>query len=120
VSEMEVFAYRMQVVENAVMELRAAHKSIAESLQQLVLLEREHAHTRAALDRAFKAIKGMDDRLQVIERQMPKHHLVVGWVLAFVLAAAGAAGGLVWKAVVQREASPQVIDRRPVPTEPAQ
>lgn len=132
----QVLQYRMQVVENAVLEIRASLKSIAESYSQLVVLEREHAHTRASLDRAFGSIKDTNskleairvaiperllERLAAIERDMPKHRMVAGWVLTGVLATVGAAGMLVWQKATEptrRDYPSSGADRRAVPTEP--
>lgn len=121
--------YRLQLVENAVMELRTAHKSIAESLQQLVRLEERHAETQEGLRRAWKRIeeqavflRDLDgqipaklvDRLQAIEQDMPMMRRTSGWVLAMLVACAAAAGWFVWKRVTDPVIVP-AMERRPSP-----
>ncbi len=131
----DVTHYRLQAMENAVMELRTAHKSIAESLQQLVLLERAHAETRDAITRAWKqielnaeSIRAVDDqiperlaeRLRAVESDLPMLRKTSGWVTTALLAAAAATGVLVWKTATEphRHDYEPAVDPRPVPTEP--
>lgn len=82
--------YRLSRVEEAIIKL-------SETTEQLVRLEERHLETRAALNRAFEAIRDLDRRIASVENQMPKLTLAMGWVFAGVLAIVALAGGLVWK-----------------------
>lgn len=82
--------YRLARVEEAIIKL-------SETTEQLVRLEEKHLETRAALNRAFEAIRDMDVRLAKVEHQMPKLTLAMTWVFAGVIAIVALAGGLVWK-----------------------
>lgn len=132
----DVTLYRLQAIETAVMELRTAHKSIAESLQQLVLLERAHAETRDAIARAWRQIElnaesiravddqipdRLSDRLHAVERDLPMLRKTSGWVSTLLLAAAAATGMLVWKTATEphRHDYDPATNPRPVPTEPS-
>lgn len=77
------------------LSLQEETAAIKTQLGNLVALEREHAHTRAGLDRAFgqlekqtnendKAHESFDARLKVLESQAPLHDLVRKLVVAVV------------------------------------
>lgn len=67
--------YRLGMIEKTL-------QAISENLHQLAALEQKHIETREALGRAFKSIEGQDQRLRVIEMEMPTLRLVRKWVLA--------------------------------------
>lgn len=128
-SNTEVLAVRVQMMEQAILELRASNKSIAESLQKIARLEERHAETREALNRAFRAIEtqsvelrgalqrqgeDLDKRLAAVEQQMPKLNLVAGWVVALLLTCAAAAGGLVWSRVAAPALPPPKLTAAPL------
>jgi len=83
---------RVDQMRDDIKELKTAITSIAQSLQVLSALEVKHMETREALSRAFTEITGHDQRLHVIENDMP--------VLRLTSSAARAIGWLVITAVV--------------------
>lgn len=73
---------------------------IAEALNKLATLEVNHVETRAAIARAFDAIKecrdehramdeAMDKRMADVERQMPHIRFATGIITTAVIAGAG-------------------------------
>jgi hypothetical protein len=118
IEEPGVLAYRVRMVEAAVLELRASQESIAASLQQLVRLEERHAETRESLGRAFTTLSKQGDRIAAIERDLPTLKLITGWVVVLMLACCTAAGALVWRratetAPAHRLQQPQAAAARP-------
>lgn len=77
--------YRLGMIEETL-------KAMRENLVQLTALEQKHVETREALERAFKEIKANDERMRVIEVEMPTLKLVRGWVIAGVLGCAALLG----------------------------
>lgn len=101
--DMGVLLYRVDSIESTLTELKNSHKSIAQSLQQLVVLEQRHQDTREALERAFNTIGKIDIRLQVCEETNPKvERLEVasdrlhGAVWSLAIACIGAAFLFLW------------------------
>lgn len=88
----EVLEHRVTRIETDVTEIKNAVKSIAESLRTLALLEMHHVETRDGLHRAFTEIEKIERRIRDIEINMPTLKLTSGWVIAGLLAAAGALG----------------------------
>jgi len=99
----EIIEYRVRSLESTVGEIKAAVISIDKSLQLLSQLEAHHAETRDGLSRAFATIKesadeqekhndDYEERLRLIESQMPTLKLVSGWVIGGVLGTIGIVG----------------------------
>lgn len=89
---------RLEHVERAIASIQQTSERIAASLERLVVLETQHAETRAGLGRAFGAIDRIDRRLVSVERRMPLHGLVVNAVLWGAAAVVSAAAAYVaWK-----------------------
>ena len=99
----EIMEFRIKSLEATVGEIKSAVTSIDKSLQTLTQLEAHHAETRDGLQRAFEAIKessakqekfndDYEERLRLIESQMPTLKLVSGWVIGGVLGTIGIVG----------------------------
>lgn len=70
--------YRLGMIEKTL-------QAISDNLTQLATLEQKHIETRDALARAFKQIDRTDERVRVIEMDMPTLRIVRKWVMAAVL-----------------------------------
>lgn len=115
-----ITAYRLD-------RLEESQHSIAQSLQALVRLEQHHSDTRQGLERAWKEltsvrerVQSVDDqipenlgaRLKTIEDAMPTLKLTSGWVVSFTLGVFALAGLLVWNFVTDRHEHPQMTNER--------
>jgi multidrug resistance efflux pump len=122
----------MDTIRHRLSTLEATLQSVAASLSALVRLEQHHADTRAALDRAFKAIQAQAERLEAahtalgqriaqvdeqvpdrlaerlerIEGRVPLWNLTTGWVLAFTVGAACLVFAAVGAMVMDRPREP--------------
>lgn len=100
----EVMEYRLSKVEEAV-------ESIAESLKQLAEQGAHAKEMAEAINRAFveirrnredyeKSCKDVDDRLRIIEVQLPVLMLTSRWVISGTIAVVGAVfiacGAIIW------------------------
>lgn len=85
--------YRLNMIEKTL-------ASISESLRQLTTLEQKHIETREAMGRAFDTIRDQDDRLRVIEAEIPTMKLVRGWVVAGMVGTCGLSGVALFKLIV--------------------
>ncbi|CAB4122835.1 hypothetical protein UFOVP33_61 [uncultured Caudovirales phage] len=86
----ELTQYRLGMIEETL-------KAMRENLVQLTALEQKHLETRQALERAFEAIKDNDERMRVIEVEMPTLKMVRGWVIAGVIGCAALLGVTLFK-----------------------
>lgn len=82
----DVNAYRLDVVEKDVSEIKQAIKSIDTSLQVLARLEERHQETREGLNRAFVMLDDHEKRIRGIESEAPTTKLVKTWVFSAVTA----------------------------------
>ena len=74
----EIHEFRLTTVERAV-------KEISESLRRLVALEERHAETREGLVRINTRIDDHEDRIRVVEGELPTMRLTRQWVIAGVV-----------------------------------
>lgn len=77
--------YRLGMIEKTL-------QAISENLERLAALEQKHLETREALNRAFDAIKGNEDRVRKIELELPTLKLVRGWVIGGMVGCASLLG----------------------------
>jgi len=82
--------YRLEMIEKTL-------QAISDNLERLATLEQKHLETREALNRAFDAIKGVEERTRKIELELPTLKLIRGWVIAGVIGCAGLLGVTVFK-----------------------
>jgi hypothetical protein len=87
--------FRISSLETTVSEVKDAVKSIDQSLKTLASLEVRHSETRDALARAFTKMQDHEDRLRVIEVEMPTIKLIRNWVAAGVISCVGMVGAAV-------------------------
>lgn len=109
-----------QLNEHRLGAIEDALKSISDSLQKLAALELKHLETREALGRAFDQIDDKEQRLRVVELEMPtlkkiEDHekrmreieiqmptlaLVRGWVITGVIGIIGLFGMALFKMLI--------------------
>lgn len=82
--------YRLGMIEETL-------KAISDSLGQLAALEQKHIETREALGRAFKQLTDQDQRLRLVETELPTLKLVRGWVISGVIGVLGMLGIALFK-----------------------
>jgi len=129
----DVTDFRLKALEDSMGRIGAAVDGINGSLVALTRLEERHMETRQGLERAFAAIKearedgaaavkearetsakdrdATNERLRLVELEMPTLRLVRGWVIAAAFAIICACGALVWDATIH-------ADRRNSPAAP--
>lgn len=89
---------RMSVLHADIAEMKGAIKEVASALTKLALVEERQTHQSAALERAFKAVEVLadkmekfDGRLVNLEKSEPAQTRTAEWVDRAVWAAAAAA-----------------------------
>lgn len=81
----DVLSLKLEVLHGDVVEVKKALNELSKAITKLALVEQQQNQIAEALERAFKAISKVDDRVSVIEQAFPKAKETSAWVDRFVL-----------------------------------
>ena len=101
----DVFTVKLDALHKDVGEVKTALNKLSDAITKLALVEQQQGQTAAALDRAFKAItkveekmaediSSLDERVSAVEKDQPKHNSAALWVDRALVGLAGAGIGL--------------------------
>jgi menaquinone-dependent protoporphyrinogen IX oxidase len=91
----DVFSVKLEMLHSDVVEVKTALNKLSEAITKLALVEQQQFQTAEALERAFKTISKIDDRLSALELIAPKSKETSGWMDKFFLALIMAVMGFV-------------------------
>ncbi|MGL4639876.1 MAG: hypothetical protein ACRCVX_09180 [Shewanella sp.] len=91
----DVLSVKLEMLHSDVVEVKTALNKLSEAITKLALVEQQQMQTAEALERAFKTISRIDDRLIALELAAPKYKETSGWVDKFILAVIMAAMGFI-------------------------
>lgn len=104
-SEAEMLALRLESLHSDVGEIKGAMRELTDAITKLALVEERQMHANAAIDRAFKAVSKIDERVEriegrivEIEKALPGLDRNALWVERGVWAALGLLGMYIAKA----------------------
>jgi len=92
--------FRLATLESSVAEIRAAVQGIDGSLQKLTSLEERHIAAQEGMRMIAEQGRDHEQRLRVVEFDMPTLRLVRKWVISGVVGCLGLAGVSVWQLVL--------------------
>jgi len=81
-----VLTVKLDMLHTDVVDMKAALGELSKSINKLALVEERQTQTAQALERAFKAISKIEDRVTVLEQDAPKTKETSAWVDRFILA----------------------------------
>lgn len=81
-------AIKIEKLESDVNDLKQILRQVQLSLEGIIRLEERHIETKAAIERAFKAIEKIDKRVQQLEIEQPITKMVRGWSITLLVAIA--------------------------------
>lgn len=87
----DVLSVKLEILHSDVVEVKTALNELSKAITKLALVEQQQNQTAQALERAFKAISKIEDRLSTLEQAQPKTKETSEWVDRFVLAIVGCA-----------------------------
>ena len=94
---------KLHALHEDVGEVKTALNKLSEAITKLALVEQQQSQIAASLERAFKAIGKIEDRLTTLEQQnaavLPQQNEMAKWIDRGIVALAGAGGVLILKAV---------------------
>lgn len=91
----DVLTLKLEMLHSDVVEVKTALNKLSEAITKLALVEQQQTQTAEALERAFKTISRIDDRLTALELSAPKSKETSGWMDKFILAIIVAAMGFI-------------------------
>ena len=86
-TESSVLTVKIDMLHSDVVDMKTALNELSKAITKLALVEERQAQTADAMERAFKAIGKVEDRLSALELTMPKTKETSAWVDRFILAA---------------------------------
>jgi hypothetical protein len=87
VNQENVLTVKIDMLHSDVVDMKTALNELSKAITKLALVEERQAQTADAMERAFKAIGKVEDRLSALELTMPKTKETSAWVDRFILAA---------------------------------
>ena len=94
-NEANVLTVKIDMLHSDVVDMKIAVNELSKAITKLALVEERQAQTADAMERAFKAIGKIEDRLSALELAAPKTKETNAWVDRFILALVMAVAGFV-------------------------
>ena len=94
-AESNVLAVKLDMLHSDVIDMKTALGELSKAITKLALVEERQSQTAEALERAFKAIGKIEDRLSALEQAAPKSKETSAWVDRFILGVVVAVTGFV-------------------------
>ena len=95
VSEANVLTVKLDMLHADVVDMKTALNELSKAITKLALVEERQSQTAEAMERAFKAIGKIEDRLSALEQTAPKSKETSAWVDRFILAAVVTVAGFI-------------------------
>ncbi len=80
-----VLTVKLDMLHSDVVDMKTALNELSKAITKLALVEERQAQTADAMERAFKAIGKIEDRLSKLELTAPKTKETSAWVDRFIL-----------------------------------
>ena len=90
-----VLTVKIDMLHSDVVDMKTALNELSKAITKLALVEERQAQTADAMERAFKAIGKIEDRVSALELAAPKTKETNAWVDRFILALVMALAGFV-------------------------
>jgi hypothetical protein len=85
VNQENVLTVKLDMLHSDVVDMKTALNELSKAITKLALVEERQAQTADAMERAFKAIGKVEDRLSKLELTAPKTKETSAWVDRFIL-----------------------------------
>lgn len=93
----EILTVKLEALHTDVSEIKSALDKVSEAITKLALVEQQQNQIASSLERAFKAIGKVEDRLSALEQSTPTVTETAKWVDRGLVALAGAGAVLIGK-----------------------
>jgi uncharacterized protein YoxC len=93
----EILTVKLEALHTDVSEIKTALDKVSDAITKLALVEQQQNQIAASLERAFKAISKVEDRLTKLEQTHTTHTEMAKWVDRGLVGLAGAGAVLLGK-----------------------
>lgn len=93
----EILTVKLEALHSDVSDIKSSLDKVSEAITKLALVEQQQNQIASSLERAFKAISKVEDRLVALEQATPTVTETAKWVDRGLVALAGAGAVLVGK-----------------------
>jgi DNA repair ATPase RecN len=93
----EILTVKLEALHTDVSEIKSALDKVSEAITKLALVEQQQNQIASSLERAFRAIGKVEDRLAALEQATPTVTETAKWVDRGLVAMAGAGAVLIGK-----------------------
>ena len=100
-SEITLLSLKFDVMHNDVAEIKGAMRELTSAITKLALIEERITVTTSAQQRAFDAIRELENRVGVLEQKVPLNDKTTVWIDRTVLAIVGATLMFIWDKVTK-------------------
>lgn len=80
-----VLAAKIEMLHSDIVDMKEAIAKLSNAITKLAIVEERQAQTAEALERAFKLIGKLEDRMSELEKVQPKQKETSAWVDRFIL-----------------------------------
>ena len=80
-----VLAAKIEMLHSDIVDMKEAIAQLSQAITKLAIVEERQAQTTEALERAFKLISKLEDRMTEMEKAQPKQKETSAWVDRFIL-----------------------------------
>lgn len=84
-SDENVLTVKIDMLHSDVVDMKTALNELSKAITKLALVEERQAQTADAMERAFRAISKIEDRLSALEMAAPKNKETNAWMDRFIL-----------------------------------
>lgn len=98
-SEGDVLSHKLETLHTDVRKIESVLQDLTVAITRLAIVEERQSTAAAALERAFKALEKVEDRITSLELQVPANRKLSVWVDRVTWAALGLLGMYVMKSL---------------------
>lgn len=91
-AEADVLSHKLETLHTDVRKIEQVLQDLTVAITRLAIVEERQSTTAAALERAFKALEKIEDRVAIIELQVPANRKLSVWIDRVTWAALGLLG----------------------------
>lgn len=78
--EIVLLSHKVDTINSAVIDVKATLKELTNAITKLTLIEERQNHAAMALERVFKSIESIDERLSAVEVEAPANKKMSVWI----------------------------------------
>lgn len=78
--DISLLNHKVDTVNAVVIDMKATLKELTTAVTKLTIIEERQVHTTASLERAFKVIENIDNRVSNLEQYVPANKKISVWL----------------------------------------